>query len=222
MQDAVTWANDELISIYVQVTSTYLSRKLVCNDDAYRARESSTKGMAMKDTSPTKQRSRLLELMNSRGTGVTSGVDLLHDEKAAAKILKLFTPNGRHDGSLEKVSPEVFEIRSALTEIVASPGNRSAWATLNRLSEQTHFSVRLQRGKRSELEPRSGNLVIASILKDVIEVMDHGDWDRFKHCARDICSSTFFDVSRSKTRRWCSYSNCGNLMNVAAHRARMR
>jgi predicted RNA-binding Zn ribbon-like protein len=93
---------------------------------------------------------------------------------------------------------------------------------LNRLSDRAQFSARLQRGKRSELEPRSGNPVVASILKDVIEVMDRGEWERFKQCAREVCSSTYFDSSRSRTQRWCPYSDCGNVMNVAAHRARTR
>jgi predicted RNA-binding Zn ribbon-like protein len=176
----------------------------------------------MKDASSVKQRSRLLELMNSRGTGVTSGVDLLSDETAAARILRPFGPDGRHVSSMEKLLPEVREIRNVLSEIVANPGSRSAWETLNRLSERVRFSARLQRGRRSDLEPQSGNLVVASVLKDVIELMDRGEWERLKHCARDICSSTFFDVSRSKTQRWCSYANCGNLVNVAAHRARTR
>jgi len=176
----------------------------------------------MKDVASLKQRARLLEFMNSRGTAVTGGVDLLKNGPAAAKILGLFTPEIGHKASVEKVSPEILEVRSVLSEIVANPGSRTAWATLNRLSDRAQFSVRLQRGKRSELEPRSGNPGVASILKDVIEVMDRGEWERFKQCAREVCSSTYFDSSRSRTQRWCPYSDCGNVMNVAAHRARTR
>jgi predicted RNA-binding Zn ribbon-like protein len=182
----------------------------------------SLKGATMKDATSVKQRTRLLELMNSRGTGVTGGVDLLDNGAAAVKILRLFTPRTGHSDLIDKVSPEIREIRSALTEIVANPGSRTAWATLNRLSERVQFSARLQPGKRSELEPKPGNVLVASILKDVIEVMDRGEWERFKQCARETCSSTFFDASRSKTQRWCPYDNCGNVMNVAAHRARTR
>jgi len=176
----------------------------------------------MKDVPTTKQRNRLVELMNSRGTGVTGGADLLDGAASAARILGLFTPEAGQGGGLQQISPEVREIRSALAEIVAHPGSRTAWAALNRLAEQVRFAARLQRGKRPELEPRSGNRVVACVLKDVVELMDRGEWERFKHCARDECSSTFFDATRSKTQRWCSYANCGNLMNVAAYRARTR
>src|ERR1700743_2802443 len=122
----------------------------------------SAKGGTLKDASPVKQRNRLLELMNSRGTGVTSGVDLLHDATSAARIFRLFTPEGGQAGSIEKLLAEVREIRDVLSEIVASPGNRSAWTTLNRLAERVQFSARLQRGQRSELGARSGKGGVAS------------------------------------------------------------
>lgn len=176
----------------------------------------------MKDASSVKQRTRLLEFMNSRGTGVTSGVDLFDNAASAAKILKLFANDGEVGASTEKVSPEIREIRKALSEVVANPGNRIAWAALNRLSARVQFSARLQRGKGVDLEPQSGNAILAAIVKDVVETMDRGEWERFKQCARDECSSSFFDSTRSKTQRWCSYANCGNLMNVAAFRARTR
>lgn len=176
----------------------------------------------MQDVSWAKQRNRLVEFMNSRGTGVTSGVDLLNDQLSAARVLGPFVADGE-DGSLTvKVSAEVRKLRKALSEVVANPRNRGAWASLNRLAERVQFTVRLQSGKRTELAPRSGNKLVASILKDVAEAMDRGEWERFKQCARDDCSSTFFDATRSKTQRWCPYANCGNLMNVAAFRARMK
>lgn len=45
--------------------------------------------------------------------------------------------------------------------------------------------------------------------------------DRCKRCADDGCSRLFFDLSRNRSRRFCS-TTCQSRVNVAAFRARAR
>lgn len=43
--------------------------------------------------------------------------------------------------------------------------------------------------------------------------------DRLKTCAADPCRNVFVDLSRNRSRRWCS-ETCAARVNVAAYRAR--
>lgn len=42
--------------------------------------------------------------------------------------------------------------------------------------------------------------------------------DRLKVCP--ACGKAFIDQSKTRSRRWCSMSGCGNRAKVAAHRER--
>jgi predicted RNA-binding Zn ribbon-like protein len=53
-----------------------------------------------------------------------------------------------------------------------------------------------------------------------VDLVRTNDLDRLRHCAADDCDAVLVDLSRNKSRRYCSTGNCGNRMNVAAYRAR--
>lgn len=48
---------------------------------------------------------------------------------------------------------------------------------------------------------------------------DHGT-QRFGRCAADGCRRVFFDVTKNRSRRFCSDSRCASRTHTAAHRAR--
>jgi predicted RNA-binding Zn ribbon-like protein len=54
----------------------------------------------------------------------------------------------------------------------------------------------------------------------LLSVIERGDGDRIRHCAGADCHAVFVDVSRNKSRRFCSPAVCGNRAHVAAFRAR--
>jgi predicted RNA-binding Zn ribbon-like protein len=49
---------------------------------------------------------------------------------------------------------------------------------------------------------------------------DRRDWVR--RCADDHCGWMFLDLSRQRTRRWCSMEDCGNGAKARRHYARQR
>ena len=52
-----------------------------------------------------------------------------------------------------------------------------------------------------------------------VDVVRQQERDRLRVCAADDCADVLVDLSRNRSRRFCSVS-CGNRLNVAAFRAR--
>lgn len=46
--------------------------------------------------------------------------------------------------------------------------------------------------------------------------------ERLRRCAAPDCRKAFIDLSRNRSRRYCSSRTCGNRLHVAAYRARQR
>ena len=55
----------------------------------------------------------------------------------------------------------------------------------------------------------------------VVDVVRQGELDRMSVCAADACADVLVDLSRNRSRRFCS-TTCANRTNVAAFRARRR
>jgi predicted RNA-binding Zn ribbon-like protein len=49
-----------------------------------------------------------------------------------------------------------------------------------------------------------------------------GERERLRRCAAPSCARVFVDLSRNRSRRYCSSRTCGNRLHVAAYRARRR
>ncbi|TYB50150.1 CGNR zinc finger domain-containing protein [Nonomuraea sp. PA05] len=47
-------------------------------------------------------------------------------------------------------------------------------------------------------------------------------WDRLKVCAEASCQQAFIDLSKNRSRSWCSMRVCGNRTKTRAYRARKR
>jgi predicted RNA-binding Zn ribbon-like protein len=58
----------------------------------------------------------------------------------------------------------------------------------------------------------------AMAMSDVIRLKEMA---RLQVCAGGDCSDVFIDLSKNRSRRFCS-ATCGNRANVAAYRARQR
>jgi predicted RNA-binding Zn ribbon-like protein len=54
-----------------------------------------------------------------------------------------------------------------------------------------------------------------------VDVVRQGELDRLRICEADDCEDVHVDLSKNRSRRYCSNA-CGNRMNVAAFRARSR
>lgn len=78
----------------------------------------------------------------------------------------------------------------------------------------------LQQNGRWGLEfvAREGGLdwLLAAIARSAAELIAEGATSRFRVCSNPDCGLFFYDTSRTRRRRWCSMSRCGNRHKVAA------
>jgi predicted RNA-binding Zn ribbon-like protein len=55
------------------------------------------------------------------------------------------------------------------------------------------------------------------VVHDVADLLTSADLDRVGQCADDRCGWLFVDVSRNRSRRWCSMEACGNRAKARRH-----
>jgi predicted RNA-binding Zn ribbon-like protein len=77
----------------------------------------------------------------------------------------------------------------------------------------------LQRDGKWGLEfvAREGGLdwLLAAIARSAAEIIAEGTSSRLRVCSNPSCRLFFYDTSRTRRRRWCSMSRCGNRHKVA-------
>jgi len=64
--------------------------------------------------------------------------------------------------------------------------------------------------------------LMVPIAQSASDLLCRGDLALVKRCANPACGTFFYDTSKNHTRRWCSTTECGNRMRVAAHYRRRR
>jgi hypothetical protein len=82
-----------------------------------------------------------------------------------------------------------------------------------------HDELFQQDGKWSlEFVAREGGLdwLLAAIARSAAELIAEGTSARLRVCSNPSCGLFFYDNSRTRRRRWCSMSRCGNRHKVAA------
>ena len=77
-------------------------------------------------------------------------------------------------------------------------------------------------GARGQVVVEEADLaaVLSVIARDAVHLVSGTDTGRLRECARDGCSTLFFDRSPSGRRRWCSMKGCGEMVASAAYRRR--
>lgn len=58
--------------------------------------------------------------------------------------------------------------------------------------------------------PRAADSPAALLLLMALDSMAQGVWARFKLCREPTCSASFYDLSKSSTKVWCSMALCGS------------
>jgi len=82
-----------------------------------------------------------------------------------------------------------------------------------------HDELLQQNGKWGlEFVAREGGLdwLLAAIARSAAELASEGASARLRVCSNPSCGLLFYDNSRTRRRRWCSMSLCGNRHKVAA------
>ena len=60
------------------------------------------------------------------------------------------------------------------------------------------------------------------VVHDAADLLTSGLLDRVGQCADDRCGWLFLDMSRNRSRRWCSMEDCGNRAKARQHYQRSR
>ena len=81
-----------------------------------------------------------------------------------------------------------------------------------------------QNGLRMEFVPDRGgwNWILAEIARSFVDTVANGSPARIKICRNHDCRWIFYDLTKGKTRVWCSGKSCGNRERVRRARARIR
>ncbi len=86
------------------------------------------------------------------------------------------------------------------------------------------LTASLAMGSHWELRPEATGLdaFLGGLVVTVLRAMADGSWSRVKACQNDTCRWLFMDVSRNRSRQWCTMAICGSRMKARAYRARQR
>ncbi|MEJ2736960.1 MAG: ABATE domain-containing protein [Anaerolineae bacterium] len=60
------------------------------------------------------------------------------------------------------------------------------------------------------------------VVHDAADLLTSPDLDRVGQCTDDRCGWLFLDMSRNRSRRWCSMEDCGNRAKARQHYQRSR
>ncbi|MFJ7058587.1 CGNR zinc finger domain-containing protein [Streptomyces microflavus] len=129
----------------------------------------------------------------------------------------------------EKDLGAVRDVRSRFAEVFAAPDARTAVDLVNRLVAAA--------GTTPQLTDHDGYDWHVHYFAPDASLADHlaadcgmalafiivaGEQERLRRCDAPGCGRAFVDLSRNRSRRYCSSRTCGNRLHVAAYRARRR
>jgi predicted RNA-binding Zn ribbon-like protein len=163
--------------------------------------------------------------------------DLLNWTRQAAlldaeQIARLGSEARRHPRRAATAFAEAIELRESLYRIFSAlasdkPPARRDVATLNR-----SLSVALQ---RLEVASEDGSFrwswsgpvaaldqMLWPVVYSAAESLIAEDRGEFRECASDRCSWLFLDQSRTRRRKWCDMSTCGNRAKARRHYERQK
>lgn len=119
-------------------------------------------------------------------------------------------------------------LRERLRELFTAT-EAKAVRQLNAMLDETGCTPQLVRHGGEEWHLHVGStkrtlldrVAAAAALGLLLVIRDEGT-GRFKLCAGRACADVFVDVSRNRSRRFCSPQVCGNRAHARAHRARRK
>ncbi|MET8660453.1 CGNR zinc finger domain-containing protein [Streptomyces griseus] len=129
----------------------------------------------------------------------------------------------------EKDLGAVRDVRARFAEVFAAPDARVAADLVNRLVAAA--------GTTPQLTDHDGYDWHVHYFAPDASIADHlaadcgmalafiivaGEQERLRRCEAPDCGHAFVDLSRNRSRRYCSSRTCGNRLHVAAYRARRK
>jgi predicted RNA-binding Zn ribbon-like protein len=122
-------------------------------------------------------------------------------------------------GKAQRLRTFLAEAFEALVDKEAVP--RDSVEPINEVLRITegHDELLQQNGRWGlEFVAREGGLdwLLAAIARSAAELISEGPSAHLRVCSNPSCGLFFYDNSRTRRRRWCSMSLCGNRHKVAA------
>jgi predicted RNA-binding Zn ribbon-like protein len=62
--------------------------------------------------------------------------------------------------------------------------------------------------------------LLASVALDTLDLLAGTDMNRIRECSSALCTRLYIDTSRSRNRRWCGMTECGNRAKAQSFRKR--
>jgi predicted RNA-binding Zn ribbon-like protein len=168
---------------------------------------------------------RVQSFLNTRSTGRPPEADLLAGPESAHSWLRTLEWPARPRLTADDLPP-LYELREAL-QAQLEAGRAAAppcpQPDLARLLEDLRWKMTLAEGQLTlSAEGEGWRQVAGTLLGDIQLAQQHELWPRLKVCRLAPCSVVFYDSSKNQSRVWHNTSDCGNLVNLRAARARQR
>jgi predicted RNA-binding Zn ribbon-like protein len=133
---------------------------------------------------------------------------------------------GRHDATAEELTA-VRRLRPLLRELLLAERDEAA-ELVNQMLARAKALPQLQRHDHWDWHlhavdpdrPLDERVVVETAMA-MVDVIRTDEMARLASCAADDCEDVVLDLSRNRSRRYCS-TTCGNREAVAAYRARQK
>lgn len=158
---------------------------------------------------------------------VDEGLEELGDPAALERVLRECAGLDPETRATEQDLRDALALRGALRGVLACNHDRcepdpEAVRILNATADRAALGVRFA--------PRGWSVVACGVpgvpgafgrlLAMVADAQADGTWERLKLCPAEDCAWAYYDVSRNRSRRWCSMEVCGNRAKVRTFRGK--
>jgi hypothetical protein len=165
---------------------------------------------------------RVQSFLNTRSAGRPPEADLLAGPASANSWLRTLEWPTSPRLTTDDLQP-LYELRAAL-QAQLEAGRAGSQSDLAHHLEKLRWRVTLAEDGQLALsaEGEGWRQVAGTVLGDILLAQQHELWPRLKACRNPPCSVVFYDSSKNRSRVWHNTSDCGNLINLRASRARQR
>ena len=166
----------------------------------------------------------MVDIVNTVPGASRSRTDELSTPAELTALLDAHSYTGRFDRDAAELA-EVVETRALLRHIW-SHSRDEAVPVVNQMLDDANALPHLVRhdGFDWHLHATESSAPLAERIRvevafALIDVIRAREWERLRTCAADDCTGVFVDLSRNRSKRFCSL-RCGNRINMIEHRAR--
>ena len=122
---------------------------------------------------------------------------------------------------------DAAELHAALRSLQAANSGFASVAAgaghlaINRLVERLGVRPYLRPNTTLHLTADEPAAPVVSLLLTALEIMQSGQWRRFKLCREPTCRASYYDASKAVAKMWCAMETCGSRDKMRRYRARV-